>query len=594
MPGTRPRTVGRLSVRRAELRAPHRERASALRWEGVAWTSGDGDHPFPWRTTLSPIPAATLWSSRRTATRRPSTIGDRRRRHRRWRGHRLERGPPPGPGRSRAHRGRRRRQGQHRARHRRLPGPVRHRDQRPALAPLAGEAPAFEAETGVDPGYTPAGYLFLTETEAQRARLRSAMAIQRAAGAIPPQARWSATRCCGGIRGSLRRDCRERSSRRSTASSGPWRSVAATDGPPAPGAWWSWRPRRRPSAPRVGASSRFGPAEATLLWPGGERRRRVGGPAGRAGRSGDPGRPAAASGGGHRPDRRHPRRSADDHLPRRVPLPGARRAGAPPPAEPAGSRSLRRLRWMPPGWKQVVASAHRRVPALRSVRVASSYAGLYEMSPDEHALLGPSPDLANFFLVNGSSGHGVMHSPALGQLAAEMLPGDSARPGRPCPAAGSLPRGPAESRPAPALSGQPGPCTPSPGSGIGPGRDQGGCRPGTLSGSGFPGGMRRDHERLRRLHHRTARPPRRTRRRNHRCRGAGGALPHRRAARRPRHLGGDGSGPGRSVQRGPARGRPSPTPPLGARLTRWRWRSVPPTEPPMPGSRSSSPSFARR
>jgi sarcosine oxidase subunit beta len=45
------------------------------------------------------------------------------------------------------------------------------------------------------------------------------------------------------------------------------------------------------------------------------------------------------------------------------------------------------------------------------------------MSPDEHALLGPADGLEQLFLVNGSSGHGVMHSPALGQLAAEMLTG---------------------------------------------------------------------------------------------------------------------------------------------------------------------------
>jgi sarcosine oxidase subunit beta len=45
------------------------------------------------------------------------------------------------------------------------------------------------------------------------------------------------------------------------------------------------------------------------------------------------------------------------------------------------------------------------------------------MSPDEHALLGPAHGLEQLFLVNGSSGHGVMHSPALGQLAAEMLTG---------------------------------------------------------------------------------------------------------------------------------------------------------------------------
>jgi sarcosine oxidase subunit beta len=43
------------------------------------------------------------------------------------------------------------------------------------------------------------------------------------------------------------------------------------------------------------------------------------------------------------------------------------------------------------------------------------------MSPDKHAILGPAPGCPNFFLANGSSGHGVMHSPALGQLLAEIM-----------------------------------------------------------------------------------------------------------------------------------------------------------------------------
>ena len=43
------------------------------------------------------------------------------------------------------------------------------------------------------------------------------------------------------------------------------------------------------------------------------------------------------------------------------------------------------------------------------------------MSPDHHAILGAGPGLANFWLINGSSGHGVMHAPALGQLLAEMI-----------------------------------------------------------------------------------------------------------------------------------------------------------------------------
>lgn len=71
--------------------------------------------------------------------------------------------------------------------------------------------------------------------------------------------------------------------------------------------------------------------------------------------------------------------------------------------------------------ESVLAVARVRVPCLASVPVASTYAGLYEMSPDEHALLGLADGLENFWLVNGSSGHGVMHAPALGQLAAELM-----------------------------------------------------------------------------------------------------------------------------------------------------------------------------
>jgi sarcosine oxidase subunit beta len=80
-----------------------------------------------------------------------------------------------------------------------------------------------------------------------------------------------------------------------------------------------------------------------------------------------------------------------------------------------------------PEWTaRVLAATRTRVPPLADVGIASTYAGLYEMSPDEHALLGPAPGEDRLFLVTGSSGHGVMHAPALGQLAAEMLTG--ARP----------------------------------------------------------------------------------------------------------------------------------------------------------------------
>ncbi|HEU4884125.1 MAG TPA: FAD-dependent oxidoreductase [Longimicrobium sp.] len=78
---------------------------------------------------------------------------------------------------------------------------------------------------------------------------------------------------------------------------------------------------------------------------------------------------------------------------------------------------------------EVTARAHRWIPALREAKVdrAACVAGLYEMSPDEHVLLGSAPGVENLFLANGSSGHGVMHSPALGQLLTEMILDGSAR-----------------------------------------------------------------------------------------------------------------------------------------------------------------------
>jgi len=77
-----------------------------------------------------------------------------------------------------------------------------------------------------------------------------------------------------------------------------------------------------------------------------------------------------------------------------------------------------------PAWVEAVARvAGERVPVLRraSIDIPACWAGLYEMTPDKHAILGPAPGCANLYLINGSSGHGVMHAPALGQLLAEIV-----------------------------------------------------------------------------------------------------------------------------------------------------------------------------
>jgi len=77
-----------------------------------------------------------------------------------------------------------------------------------------------------------------------------------------------------------------------------------------------------------------------------------------------------------------------------------------------------------PAWVETVARiARERVPALRraSIDLPACWAGLYEMTPDKHAILGAAPTCPNLYLINGSSGHGVMHAPALGQLLAEIV-----------------------------------------------------------------------------------------------------------------------------------------------------------------------------
>ena len=74
---------------------------------------------------------------------------------------------------------------------------------------------------------------------------------------------------------------------------------------------------------------------------------------------------------------------------------------------------------------RVRAFTDTRVPLLRDVPIdrAQCWAGLYEMSPDKHSIVGRAPGFANAWLANGSSGHGVMHAPAIGQLVAEMIAG---------------------------------------------------------------------------------------------------------------------------------------------------------------------------
>ena len=64
-----------------------------------------------------------------------------------------------------------------------------------------------------------------------------------------------------------------------------------------------------------------------------------------------------------------------------------------------------------------------RVPCLDEAEVnpKRAWAGLYEMTPDHHPILGPAPGLPGLYFANGFSGHGVMHSPATGKITADLI-----------------------------------------------------------------------------------------------------------------------------------------------------------------------------
>lgn len=62
-----------------------------------------------------------------------------------------------------------------------------------------------------------------------------------------------------------------------------------------------------------------------------------------------------------------------------------------------------------------------RCPVLEKASIARGWAGLYEVSPDHHAIIGEFPELRGFLCVNGFSGHGFQHSPAAGMVVAELI-----------------------------------------------------------------------------------------------------------------------------------------------------------------------------
>ncbi len=68
------------------------------------------------------------------------------------------------------------------------------------------------------------------------------------------------------------------------------------------------------------------------------------------------------------------------------------------------------------------------IPELRGVRVLRQWAGCYDVSPDEHPIVGEVPEVKGFVQLVGFGGHGFMMAPAVTELCARWLTGGDKDP----------------------------------------------------------------------------------------------------------------------------------------------------------------------
>jgi glycine/D-amino acid oxidase-like deaminating enzyme len=96
-------------------------------------------------------------------------------------------------------------------------------------------------------------------------------------------------------------------------------------------------------------------------------------------------------------------------------------AGCPPhddPAAPFDDFAMDHAIWQDHVWP-IVAT---RVPQFEAVKLLNSWAGHYDYNTlDQNAIAGPHSRLKNFMFLNGFSGHGFQQSPAMGRGTAEMI-----------------------------------------------------------------------------------------------------------------------------------------------------------------------------
>jgi len=77
--------------------------------------------------------------------------------------------------------------------------------------------------------------------------------------------------------------------------------------------------------------------------------------------------------------------------------------------------------------EKLVEAALSRVPVLERANILNGWAGLYDTTPDHHAIVGGVDEVKGLYLAVGFSGHGFMHSPAIGASLSELIVDGAAR-----------------------------------------------------------------------------------------------------------------------------------------------------------------------
>ncbi|MEW5978997.1 MAG: FAD-binding oxidoreductase [Acidobacteriota bacterium] len=71
--------------------------------------------------------------------------------------------------------------------------------------------------------------------------------------------------------------------------------------------------------------------------------------------------------------------------------------------------------------EETLSRLRRRLPAFQAALAVTAYAGLYDVTPDWHPILGKTDGVEGFYQCNGFSGHGFKLGPAIGEAMAEEI-----------------------------------------------------------------------------------------------------------------------------------------------------------------------------